>query len=361
MLEVLIVAKCGLCGRESVTISRVLGYCADCIKGHWAALAQHFRQLHTQTRAHFGLAGEPPRNPSGKRCHICSNACEITENCEGFCGAWKNVGGRLKSATGSPNKASVQWYYDALPTNCVADWVCPESSHYGYKNLSVFYESCNFDCLYCQNWQFRERQYHTAHTAEELAQSVDGKTACICYFGGDPTPQIIHALKSSSIARHRKKKLRICWETNGGVNPRILKKIVELSLKSGGIIKFDVKTFSEELSLALCGVSNRRTLENFCWSAQEATERAEQALVVASTLLVPGYIDEFEVSRIAKMIASIDRRIPYALLGFHPHYVVDDLPRTSHSHAARCENAARAAGLENVRIGNAHLLSKDYN
>ena len=30
MLEVLIVAKCGLCGRESVTISGILRYCADC-------------------------------------------------------------------------------------------------------------------------------------------------------------------------------------------------------------------------------------------------------------------------------------------------------------------------------------------
>lgn len=190
------------------------------------------------------------------------------------------------------------------------------------------------------------------------------ETACICYFGGDPTPQIVHALKSSSLAlaesRRKKKGLRICWDTNGGVNPQILKKMVELSLKSGGIIKFDIKTFSEELSLALCGVSNRRTLENFSWSAQQAKERARQVLVIASTLLVPGYIDEFEVSGIAKMIASIDRRIPYALLGFHPHYVVDDLPRTSRSHAERCESAARAAGLENVRIGNLHLLSRDY-
>jgi pyruvate-formate lyase-activating enzyme len=26
---------------------------------------------------------------------------------------------------------------------------------------------------------------------------VDKKTTCICYFGGDPTPQILHAIKSS--------------------------------------------------------------------------------------------------------------------------------------------------------------------
>jgi pyruvate formate lyase activating enzyme len=82
--------------------------------------------------------------------------------------------------------------------------------------------------------------------------------------------------------------------------------------------------------------------------------------VIASTLLVPGYMDAEEVGEIARFIASFDPDIPYALLGFHPHFYIHDLPRTSVRHAEEAEAAARAAGLTNVRIGNRHLLSRDY-
>ena len=107
-------------------------------------------------------------------------------------------------------------------------------------------------------------------------------------------------------------------------------------------------------------MSNKRTLENFARAARHIPERPEPPLVVASTLLVPGYVDAKEVSEIASFIASFDPSIPYALLGFHPHFYMPDLPRTSVRHAEEAEAAARAAGLTNVRIGNRHLLSRAY-
>lgn len=51
---------------------------------------------------------------------------------------------------------------------------------------------------------------------------------------------------------------------------------------------------------------------------------------------------------------------PYALLGFHPHFFVHDLPRTSIGHAAQAGAAAWDAGLTRVRVGNRHLLSREY-
>jgi pyruvate formate lyase activating enzyme len=82
--------------------------------------------------------------------------------------------------------------------------------------------------------------------------------------------------------------------------------------------------------------------------------------VIASTLLVPGYVDVEEVDRIAAFIAAQDPRIPYALLAFAPHYLMSDLPPTSAGHAAAAFEAARDAGLENVRIGNRQLLGAAY-
>jgi pyruvate formate lyase activating enzyme len=132
------------------------------------------------------------------------------------------------------------------------------------------------------------------------------------------------------------------------------------ALETGGCIKFDLKAYDEILHTVLTGESNRRTLENFARAARRIGERPEPPLVIASTLLVPGYVDATEVERIARFIAGIDPRIPYALLGFAPHFHMVDLPRTSVRHAEEAEAAARSAGLTNVRVGNRHLLGWDY-
>ena len=85
-------------------------------------------------------------------------------------------------------------------------------------------------------------------------------------------------------------------------------------------------------------------------------ERPEPPLVIASTLLVPGYVDADQVSKIAGFVASINAEIPYSLLGFAPSFYMSDLPCTSVRQAAEAEAAAHAAGLANVRVGNRHLL-----
>jgi pyruvate formate lyase activating enzyme len=135
---------------------------------------------------------------------------------------------------------------------------------------------------------------------------------------------------------------------------------VQLSLETGGTVKFDLKAFDEGLHLALTGAGNRQTLDNFARAAAPFAGRPQWPLVVASTLLVPGYVTPEEVGRLARFIAGLDPDLPYALLGFAPNFYLPDLPCTSVRHAEEALAAARAAGLTNVRIGNRHLLSRDY-
>jgi pyruvate formate lyase activating enzyme len=226
-------------------------------------------------------------------------------------------------------------------------------------NLAVFYEACTFNCLFCQNWHYRERSItDRMHTAAELAESITPNTSCICFFGGDPTCQSPHALAASRLARrqNRDRILRICWETNGSMGPDLLNEMMDLSLESGGCVKFDFKAVNPNVHLALCGVSNARTLENFTAAAQRISERPDPPPLVASTLLVPGYIDAQEVAAIASFIANLDPNIPYALLGFHGDFLMTDLPPTSRKAAENCLAAAEAEGLKRVRLGNVHIL-----
>ncbi len=367
-------ARCQLCGKETVTISAVIGYCYQCLRQHWDKIRGKIFALHAKSREPFGLPPEIPRAENGIRCHLCANACQIGVGEVGFCGIRKNAEGRLVGGTITGN---LQFYYDPLPTNCVADWVCPAGTgvgypeyaykngpEFGYYNLAVFYQACNFNCLYCQNWSFKEGFKHPhLVTIDELVEATfKKKVSCVCFFGGDPTPQIIHALAVSKRILNRKDKpiLRICWETNGAVNPKILKQMAEISLNSGGCIKFDLKAWHEEVHLALCGVSNKQTLNNFAWLASLTKKRPTPPFLIASTLLVPGYVDVEEVREIARFIAKLNPDIPYSLLAFYPCFVLNDLPTTSYAHAMRCLEAAKEAGLRRVKIGNRHLLSGDY-
>ncbi len=314
--------KCVVCGERRA--AKAIGVCRDCIlegKGDEFVMAAH-RHI--------------PKE--GRECRICGNRCRIGENEEGFCRLRRGGKKNITSYTGK-EKAIGEYYYDALPTNCVASWVCGKNEGY---NLAVFYGACNFDCLFCQNWIYHEMaaKKTPVMTAEELIRAA-GRAACICFFGGDPSCQIEHALNVAE-----KSDATICWETNGNFSPKFLPKIADVT---DGIIKFDLKAWHENLHIALCGVSNKNSLKNFEWLASHCN-------MAASTLLVPFYITSEEVSKIAEFIASVDENIPYSLLAFYPCYKMKDLPYTTRKQAEECYNAAIKAGLKKVNIGNIHLI-----
>ena len=136
--------------------------------------------------------------------------------------------------------------------------------------------------------------------------------------------------------------------------------MAQLSLNSGGCIKFDLKAWNEGIHHALCGVTNKKTLENFRILSSWTPKRPDPPFLIASTLLVPGYVDEREVGEIADFIAHLNPEIPYSLLAFYPQFYLQDLPTTSRSHALRCKDRAEAAGLKRVNVGNIHLLGEEY-
>lgn len=371
-------ATCENCGKVSHEIAGVLSLCADCIRKADAEVLAKLSEIHARSRQKFGLPAFPPAAADGVACGLCRNECRIPHGQRGYCGVRRNENGHL--CGGTPKGGNLSWYHDPLPTNCVADWVCaggsgagyPKWAHrrgaeQGYLNLAVFYQACTFNCLFCQNWHYRERSMtNRTHTAQELADSVTPATSCICFFGGDPSCQLPHALAAARLARRQNSQgprfagtqriLRICWETNGSMSPQLLDEIIDVSLESGGCIKFDLKAMDANIHRALCGVDNRRTLENFAAAARRISLRPQPPLLIASTLLVPGYIDAREVTAIASFIADLDPSIPYALLGFHGDFLMTDVPATSFKQAQSCLEAAQSAGLKRVRLGNVHIL-----
>lgn len=364
--------ECRLCGKRDRLISAALGVCIDCVRGKPEDALPLVMEAHESTRAFYGLPPRPPRSPGGIPCNICANECVIGDGEWGFCGLRRNEGGKLVSLS-TADMGLLYYYDDPHVTNCCSAWFCPAGTgagypkfsrtpkaEVGYKNLAVFFYGCNFDCLFCQNASHKELNGAPSASSSELSRIVknDDRYSCVCFFGGSPEPQLPFAVSASKrmLEENPKRILRICFEWNGCGNEKLVRQAAELSLKSGGNIKFDLKCFDETLSLALSGVANRRAYENFELIAREFyPERRGLPVLTATTLLVPGYVDEVEVKRIAEFIASLDPEIPYSLLVFHPDFAMRDLPITPREQTFKCYKTAKKF-LKNVNIGNLHLL-----
>ncbi len=367
---------CKLCGKTSMLVSDAIGVCYECLVSRPEEALEVVRARREAWRAKYNLPPRPPRG--GKiKCRFCVNECELDEGGLGFCGIMTCSDGRLTPITGSWDLGIVHWYLDPHPTNCVAVKVCPaatcrgypkytrfEGVEEGYYNLAVFYAGCSLDCAFCQNWEHREMAYKAspARSVEELVEAaMNPKVTCVCYFGGDPGPHAVHALWASRIIVERRGDVRICWETNGVENPNVMEQMMRLSLDTGGIVKVDFKAWTPSVYEALTGVNGvERVKENIEKIAKHFDERSDPPLLTVSVLLVPGYVTVEEVKSIAEYLASLNENIPLILLAFHPDYVMNDLPRTSTSHALRALREAREAGLREVYLENVWLLGNYY-
>jgi len=366
-------AKCLLCGNISNTISNSIGVCIECIRSKPDEVVPIIMQKHASARTVYNLPPKPPKG-RGLKCTICANECTLEDGEQGFCGIRRNVRGRLVSLS-TPKKAPLHYYLDPHVTNCCSAWFCPAGTgsgypkyacksgpEYGYYNLAIFFYGCNFDCLFCQNWSHKEISTSSQVTVEELLSVTlkNDKITCWCFFGGSPEPHLPFAINASRKVLESIKEgrvMRICFEWNGCGNEHLVKRCGEVAFISGGNIKFDLKAFDPTLSLALSGVKNDRAYKNFSMLFNEFyKERKELPVLTATTLLVPGYVDENEVENIAKFISEHDENIPYSLLIFHPEYMMRDLTITPISQVRKCVAAAKKH-LKNVNLGNVHLLS----
>ncbi len=344
--------RCTLCEKEFDYISYILPFCKSCLIKNFDILKEKIRDIHIFSRKKFELSF--PDSKEGIKCNLCARECLIKEGEKGFCGLRINKNNKLYNLS-KKEYGFFQFYYDPLPTNCVADWVCSGHAAYGKYNLALFYETCSLNCLFCQNYHFRYRRPWRDKPSNviEVIKALNPLVYCICFFGGDPTTQAVNSLYIAEEAI--KRNITVCYESNGMWNKGILKRVLDIVKESGGILKFDIKAFSPPVYYALTGYEGKKVFENFEFAFNYLGKSSSKHLCV-STLMVPGYIDEYEISKITEFIANLNPEIPYALLAFAPHFEMNDLRTTYRKEAEKFYEIAKDKGLKNVRIGNVFLL-----
>jgi pyruvate formate lyase activating enzyme len=373
---------CKFCGKSDKLISNVLEICRDCILNQEKEkVKEYVLNVHKQIRKTEELPGSPPdfHDPNAKvSCKLCVNECSLGEGEISYCGLRMTNKDKSKNIPMPSRSLSyMHGYLDMNPTNCCNSWFCPAGTANGHPKYSdfpgpeigtysyaAFMYGCSFDCLFCQNASHKHfSRLNIKNTEDYVNEFIQNKKiTCVCYFGGTPECQFLFTISASEKILEKlqqvdpKRKMRICWEWNGSGNPKHVERCMQIAIKSGGNVKFDLKSYHEILNLALCGVSNKRTYENFKFLAEKYFgTRPNVPEMSGCTLLVPGYTIAEEVEKIAQFIASINKDIPYSLLVFHPDYMMRDLPITPKKQAYKCLEVAKKH-LNNVHLGNQFLL-----
>ncbi len=374
---------CKFCGRTDIIISQILQICRACIlNGEWTLIRPHVLSVHKKVRQLVDLPEKPPKAKGSNikfKCGFCINECSLSTNDVSYCGL-RNMRKFTRGELPLPSKSKgyIHGYIDPNPTNCCAAWFCPAGTSAGYPEYSnydgpelgtysyaAFLYGCTFSCLFCQNSSHKQFQKRYLFDSESLANQIvkNENITCLCYFGGTPESQLPFSINLAELIlekiekKDKTRKFRICWEWNGSGRQDLVEKCMKIALKSGGNIKFDLKSFNEKLNLVMCGVSNSRTLDNFKYLAENyhGTRGKEMPELSGCTLMVPGYVNHEEVELIARFISEINPEIPYSLLVFHGDYHMKDLTITPRKQAEKCLEVAKRY-LKNVHMGNKFLL-----
>lgn len=147
-----------------------------------------------------------------KSCHLCAHECHVDRpNGErGVC----NVGIGMRVAS--------------------------SFEHYGEEaflvpSYTIFFESCNLSCLFCQNWDISRATGETpSHmvTEKQLAGAIDNHAHCcnVNFVGGEPTPYLPFILET---LRHVTIDIPVIWNSNMYLSPQgmdLLDGVVDLYL-----------------------------------------------------------------------------------------------------------------------------------
>jgi len=130
-----------------------------------------------------------------------------------------------------------------------------------------------------------------------LLKKVKPKSVSI--LSGDPVPdtdytRLPHVLKAEIGC-----KVRLL--TNGYILP---------DLDGVTHVAMSIKAVNDTLHKKYTGKSNKKCLENFIQAHKNGIELS------ASSVLIPGLVEEDEIEKIAEFIAGVDKDIPFRIIGY---------------------------------------------
>lgn len=273
------------------------------------------------------------------QCYLCPHFCAVKPGFRGKCGVRENIEGKLFSLN-----------YGKIISMAVDPVEKKPFFHFLPKTFSysIAAVGCNLFCEFCQNWEISQQPKPNNPiignnvTPEEIVESaIANGCKSISYTYTEPTIFFEYAYETAKLAK--KKGLKNCFVTNGFITPEPIIKIARY-LDAANV---DLKGFSEDYYKNVCGARLKPILE-----AIKQYYKSKVFLEI-TTLIVPGHNDSNDMlTKIAEFIASVDRKIPWHISRFYPHYKMQNVPETDIETMHMAVKIGKEVGLKYVYAGN---------
>ena len=210
---------------------------------------------------------------------------------------------------------------------------------------TIFFEGCNFDCSYCQNWPIARLVRGPVADVDRLAKLVElrhrqGSTN-VNFVGGEPTPHLATILK---VLKAMDVNLPVIWNSNMYMTPeamKILEGVVDLYLA-------DFRYGDDDHAKKYSGV-------DYYWLivTQNFLEAKKQSEVLVRQLVLPGHVECCTRPIIEWCAENLGKDVRFNLMfQYHPEYQADKFPEINRGLTAveitRARELAKKAGLKNL-------------
>lgn len=239
----------------------------------------------------------------------------------------------------------------------IVNKIIPFSNVDGPGNrLSIFFQGCKFDCLYCHNPETIEIMNENscndevkAMTVEEIIKEIDVVAPFISgvtVSGGECTLQWKFLVELFKEIKNKYPKMTCFVDSNGAVplwteDKRDFLEVVDK-------IMLDIKAFTEEEHKFLVGVSNKTVIENFKFLSKL------NKIYEVRTVIVPEIMEnEKMVENISGLIAEYDKNIIYKIIKYRQNGVREEVLRAytpNIFYMRKLKRIAEKQGLKNVII-----------
>ena len=273
------------------------------------------------------------------KCCLCERRCEIAEGQTGFCKTRKNIGGKLYTLVYGDISAMESRPIEIKPF-----------FHYwpGSTALTFSTWSCNFDCVWCQNFRLSKAIPQPAKAAYCSPEKVVGLAlangdAGLCASFQEPTLLTEWALQVFKLGKERGLKY-CCYVSNGYMTLEAMKTLFEAGMDG---LKIDVKG-DKEIYTKYCGGADVHKV----WrNIREAKNMGLHVEVV--NLVVTGVNDKEEIIQwvIEKHLENAGSETPLHFTRYFPAYKFHNRP-TKVEKLEKAYEMAKKAGVLYPYIGN---------